>query len=69
LFSTFSIKNAWRCLCVVLFLLAAYDVLFINLGRSGYVVLFSLLLLLASQQFAWKGLLAGLVISIFYAVA
>jgi O-antigen ligase len=61
----FSIKNAWRWLFVVLFLLAAYNVLFINLGRSGYVVLFSLLLLLAGQQFAWKGLLAGLLISIF----
>jgi O-antigen ligase len=61
----FSVKNAWRWLLVVLFLLAAYDVLFINLGRSGYVVLFSLLLLLAWQQFAWKGLLAGLMISIF----
>lgn len=61
----FSIKNAWRWLFVVLFLLAAYNVLFINLGRSGYVVLFSLLLLLASQLFGWKGLLAGLLISIF----
>lgn len=61
----FSIKNAWRWLFVVLFLLAAYNVLFINLGRSGYVVLFSLFLLLVSQQFGWKGLLAGLLISIF----
>jgi O-antigen ligase len=61
----FSIKNAWRWLFVVLFLVAAYNVLFINLSRSGYVVLFSLLLLLASQLYAWKGLLAGLLISIF----
>lgn len=60
-----SIKNAWRWLFVVLFMLAAYNVLFINLGRSGYVVLFSLLLLLASQLFRWKGLLAGILISIF----
>lgn len=60
----FAIKNAWRWLFIVLFLLAAYNVLFINLGRSGYVVLFSLLLLLMSQQFGWKGLLAGLLISI-----
>ncbi len=61
----FSIKNAWRWLFALLFLIAAYDVLFINLSRSGYVVLFSLLLLLAWQQYAWKGLLAGLLISIF----
>lgn len=61
----FSIKNAWRWLFVVLFLLAVYDVLFINLGRSGYVVLFSLLLLLSWQRFDWRGLLAGLMILIF----
>ena len=61
----FSIKNAWRWLFVVLFMLAAFNVLFINLGRSGYVVLFSLFLLFVSQQLGWKGLLAGLLISIF----
>lgn len=61
----FSIKSAWRWLFAVLFFAAVYNVLFINLGRSGYVVLFSLLLLLAWQQFAWKGLLAGLLISFF----
>lgn len=62
---TFSMKNTWRWLFAALFLLAVYDVLFINISRSGYVVLFSLLLLLASQLFAWKGLLAGVLISIF----
>ena len=61
----FSIKNTWRWLFALLFLLTVYNVLFINLSRSGYVVLFSLMLLLAWQQFAWKGLLAGLLISIF----
>lgn len=61
----FSIKNAWRWLFVVLFFAAAFNVLFINLSRSGYVVLFGLLLLLAWQQFAWKGLLVGLLISFF----
>lgn len=62
---SFSVKNGWRWLFVLLFLVAAYDVLFINISRSGYVVLFGLLVLLAWQQFAWKGLLAGLLISIF----
>jgi O-antigen ligase len=61
----FSIKNIWRWLFALLFLVTVYNVLFINLSRSGYVVLFSLMLLLAWQQFAWKGLLAGLIISIF----
>ncbi|MGC1855082.1 MAG: O-antigen ligase family protein, partial [Candidatus Aquirickettsiella sp.] len=61
----FSIKNAWRWFFVVLFLLATYNILFINLSRSGYIVLFSLLLLLASQQYKWKGLLAGILVSIF----
>ncbi len=61
----FSIKNAWRWLFVLLFLVTMYNVLFINLSRSGYVVLFSLLLLLSSQLYKWKGLLAGLLISIF----
>lgn len=61
----FSMKNTWRWLFAALFLLAVYDVLFINISRSGYVVLFSLLLLLASQLFAWKGLLTGVLISIF----
>lgn len=61
----FSIKNAWRWLFVLLFLATTYNVLFINLSRSGYVVLFSLLLLLASQLYTWRGLLAGVLISIF----
>jgi O-antigen ligase len=61
----FAIKNVWRWLFVILFLVAAYNVLFINLSRSGYVVLFSLLLLLAWQHYSWKGLLAGLLIAIF----
>lgn len=61
----FSMKSVWRWLFAVLFLLAVYDVLFINISRSGYVVLFSLLLLLTNQQFGWKGLLMGILISIF----
>jgi O-antigen ligase len=61
----FSVKKGWRCFFILLFLVAVYDVLFINLGRSGYVVLFSLLLLLAWQQFSWKGLFTGILVSIF----
>lgn len=61
----FTLKKWWRWIFVLLFLLAVYNVLFINLGRSGYVVMFSLLLLLAWQQFSWKGLLATILISAF----
>ncbi len=64
----FSIKNAWRWLFILMSFLAAYDVLFINLSRSGYVVLFSLIVLLAWQQFAWKGLSISVLISIFLVV-
>jgi O-antigen ligase len=61
----FSIKKWWRWLFVLLFFVTVYNVLFINLSRSAYVVLFSLILLLAWQQFSWKGLLTSLLISIF----
>lgn len=61
----FSIKKGWRWFFVLLFLVTVYDVLFVNLGRSGYVVLLSLILLLAWQQFSWKGLFTGILVSIF----
>lgn len=61
----FSIKNAGRWLFGLLSLVAVYDVLFINLSRSGYLVLFSLILLLAWQQFSWKGLSMSVFISTF----
>lgn len=51
----------WRRLATLLFFLAVFNVLFINIGRSGYVVLMSLVLLLAWQFWRWRGLLtAGL---------
>ncbi|MES2142173.1 MAG: O-antigen ligase family protein [Pseudomonadota bacterium] len=55
----------WRLLAILLFLLTVYDVLFINVGRSGYIVFFSLFFLLAWQQFHWKGLSIVFLISIF----
>jgi O-antigen ligase len=54
-----------RLIFIVLFLLAAFNVLFINLGRSGYVVFFSLLLLLSWQRFSWKGFSLALLLSVF----
>lgn len=58
-------NKKWRLVFIVLFLLASFNVLFINIGRSGYVVFFSLLLLLSWQQFSWKGLSAALLLSVF----
>lgn len=61
----FSIKKWWRWFFALLFLFAIFNVFFINVGRSGYVVLLSLLLLLAWQHFSWKGFLAAFCISVF----
>jgi O-antigen ligase len=49
-------RNDWRWVFALLFFLSAVNVLFINVGRSGYLVFFSLLFLLAWQQWRWKGL-------------
>ncbi|BBB15030.1 O-antigen ligase [Candidatus Rickettsiella viridis] len=58
-------NKKWRLVFTVLFLLASFNVLFINLGRSGYVVFFSLLLLLSWQKFSWKGFSVAVLLSIF----
>lgn len=58
-------NKKWRLVFIVLFLLASFNVLFINLGRSGYVVFFSLLLLLSGQKFSWKGFSVVLLLSVF----
>ena len=55
----------WRLVFIALFLLASFNVLFINLGRSGYVVFFSLLLLLSWQKFSWKGFSVAVLLCIF----
>lgn len=60
----FSSKQ-WRGLATLLFLLAIYAVLFINVGRSGYIVFFSLFFLLGWQQLRWKGLIIAFLLSIF----
>jgi O-antigen ligase len=59
----FSTKK-WRFIVIILFLLAVYDVLFINIGRSGYVVFSSLFFLISWQQFRWKGLIVAFLIAI-----
>lgn len=58
-------RNAWRWAFALLFFLAAFNVLFINVGRSGYLVFFSLLCLLSWQQWRWKGLAKFFLLAIF----
>ncbi len=59
----FSIKK-WRFLSSLLFFLAIYDVLFINVGRSGYIIFFSLFFLSGWQQLRWRGLGIAFLLSI-----
>jgi O-antigen ligase len=49
-------RKKWSWLFAILFFLSVFNVLFINIGRSGYVVLCSLILLLSWQQWHGKGL-------------
>ena len=55
----------WRWAFVLLLIVAGFDVLYINIGRSGYLVFFSLLLLLGWQQRHWQGLAMAGVLSVF----
>jgi O-antigen ligase len=54
----------WRMIAGLLALLATYNVLFINVGRSGYLVWFALMLLLAWQQYRWRGWLISVVVTL-----
>lgn len=54
----------WRITAALLAVLAAYNVLFINVGRSGYLVWFALMLLLAWQQYRWRGWLISFIVTL-----
>jgi len=49
----------WRWWCIGLALLAAYNVLFMTQGRTGYVLLGCLALLFVFQVYRWRGLIFG----------
>ncbi len=57
-------QKPWRWLFLILALLACYNLLFINTGRSGYVVFACLVFLLFYQSFNWKGLVSALLVLI-----
>ena len=59
----FQSKGKLQILYLVLFLLTSYQVLFINTGRTGYVVYFILVTLLILQQLSFKK--AGLALILF----
>ncbi len=52
-------RKPWRWLFLILASLACYNLLFINVGRSGYVVFASLVFFLFYQRFKWKGLVGA----------
>ncbi len=62
-------NKKWRWFFIFLFLLAVFNVLFINVGRSGYLVFVSLMLLLAWQQWRWRGLFSIAIGLLFFLVS
>ncbi len=63
-------NKTWRWIFSILAALACFNLLFVNNGRSGYVVFACLLFLLFYQKFNWKGLFsAGGALTILVALA
>ena len=52
-------EKSWRWLRGIVILLAAYNVVFMSEGRTGYLVLFCLILLFCYQIYRFRGLLLG----------
>lgn len=52
----------WRWLFSILALLACYNLLFLNIGRSGYVVFVCLMFFLFYQRFSWRGLVGAFLV-------
>lgn len=59
-----SVESKWRWLYVAVGLLAAYNVLFMVLGRSGYLVLAVLLIYLFFCRFRWRGVALAIVVNV-----
>uniref|UniRef100_E6PN58 Putative O-antigen polymerase n=1 Tax=mine drainage metagenome TaxID=410659 RepID=E6PN58_9ZZZZ len=54
----------WRWLWVLVAAWMAFDLLYINIARTGYVVVFALIVLLAWQRFRLRGLVIGTVAAV-----
>jgi len=62
-FAYFYLNNKkYRWLWGVLFLIAVHNVLFLSMGRAGYVVFGALMMLLLWQHYGWKGLWSAIMI-------
>jgi len=60
----------WRWIFITVAILACYNTVFMNNGRSGYIVLTSLIILLFYQHVGWKGLLiAAITIPLLFSTA
>jgi O-antigen ligase len=55
-------RTHWRWLQGVVIFLAVYNIVFMSQGRTGYVVLASLILLLMFQWQQWRGILIGVIV-------
>jgi len=56
------VKNIfYKIVLVVLVILIIYEILFLGTGRSGYFVLFGLVVLFCVQKSGWRGLIVGCV--------
>lgn len=51
----------WRGLRIIAILLAMYNIIFMTQGRTGYLVLASLMLLLIYQLYHWRGFIIGII--------
>ena len=63
LLAQFAIQSPrWRWLFMIVALLTCLNLLFLNTGRSGYIVFASLVFLLFFQYFNWRGLVIAVLV-------
>ncbi len=61
-------KPRWRWLLSIVVLLAVYNILFMSAGRTGYLILFCLIVLLFYQAYRLRGILLGCLVLILLSV-
>lgn len=66
--SHFINQPRWRWIWGALIVLGINNVLFMNEGRTGYMILLGLMVLFTYQQWRWRGLLISIVASVMIAV-
>jgi O-antigen ligase len=58
-------NSRWRWLIIIVICLALYNILFVSLGRTGYLILFCLIPFFFFQIYRWRGLLITSALLIF----